>query len=245
MPFAIARGRSWVCSRRGQGKHRRLRADDPRPAESDATTRAALDGSRPPTVESHHTRGPSQPPRAPRAPAARTRSPARAPRPRAVRGGCAAASGVRARRARHRKPRRERRRPLVSEITKSRSPRSGREKGRFVARDWGYTRGVHAIGIFRLIPVWVRFSRRGEEAERQLSMRPTTRFKRPGVTTARDARITTRASGCTQRRRECETRRRATLRVYTREARGPPRAGLGARHRGGASGALIPSRSLG
>ena len=138
------------------------------PRNSDATTSLQLSTdlqrrrSRPTTHAALHTL------REPLAltPPERASGPVRAPRPRAVRGGCAAASGVLRESRSAPKAKRERRRLL--EITKSRNHRDrrGEKKGGSWHVTGGYTRGVHAIGIFRLIPVWVRFNRRGESGSK-------------------------------------------------------------------------------
>ena len=216
---------------------KRSREARPETAESAATTCPALDGSRVRRVESAHAHpltslaSASRSCRAnalARACAALSRGPARAlPRRR----------GVRAAHARHRKESAPTRAAELREA-KSLLPKSeivvAKSESSWHVRE-GYTRGYTNPEFPRLIPVRFVSPRRGE-SRRKGSCRCVQRLdlnaQASRLCESRALRLA--RSGCTQRRRECETRRRATLRVYTREARGPPRADLGARHRGGA-----------
>ena len=111
-------------------------------------------------------------------------------------------------------------------ILQSRSLASRKSERRVQVRST-CTPGYTKFDFSRLITIRKRSPRRGESGWKgscRCVQRLDLNAQASRLCASRALRLA--RSGCTQRRPECETRRRATLRVYTREAWGPPRAGL-------------------
>ena len=111
-------------------------------------------------------------------------------------------------------------------ILQSRSLASRKSERRVQVRST-CTPGYTKFDFSRLITIRKRSPRRGESGWKgscRCVQRLDLNAQASRLCASRALRLA--RSGCTQRRPECEKRRRATLRVYTREAWGPPRAGL-------------------